>query len=240
MAARRKSGTKPDLKRLAEQARTTADRSARKEIQAVLAVNVYDMRESGMTWLEIGEQLGWGDGNATGRMQFLYFQEDVNRDPSLAITGKTRADLAKKIVKARNAGLSWGKIAAYADISEVFAKNLYDEASGDDHRDSSIGKGGRRVGDGGGNRASRKPVAKTTAPKRGTRAGGGKAEQPAAKAPKARNGAKAPTRTKAAEEAKVQRPTAGRSRSKAAAAKKTPAQPAGGGARRPAARRSRG
>lgn len=220
-------GSRTDLKRLAEQARTLTDREARKEVQATLASNIFDLRESGLSWMAISEELGWGDSNATGRMQWLYFQEDVRRNPELAIQGKTRAQLAAKIVKARGAGLSWGKIAAYADISEQFAKLLYEESSGEDAREAFIGKGGRRVGDGRGNLASNKPVSRTaakpakakpaTASKRGRKVADEDDEDETPAKPAAKRGkAAGPQRPKASSRA---------------------AKPAAGGARRPAARR---
>jgi hypothetical protein len=221
-------GSKSDIKRLAEQARTLTDREARREVQATLAASIFEMREDReMSWMEISEELGWGDSNATGRMQWLYFQEDVRRNPDLAITAKNRQQLGQKIVRARDNGHSWGKIAAYADISEQFAKNLYEEVSGLDPRDSSIGKGGRRVGDGRGNLATSSKASSKTAAKKTTKRGRpavveveeDEDETPAK--PAARRG----------RAAGPQRPTAAAGK---AASKR---QPAAGGARRPATKR---
>ena len=220
-------GSKSDIKRLAEQARTLTDREARREVQATLAASIFDMREDReMSWMEISEELGWGDSNATGRMQWLYFQEDVRRNPELAITAKNRQQLGQKIARARDNGLSWGKIAAYADISEQFAKNLYEEVTGNDPRDSSIGKGGRRVGDGRGNLATSSKASSKTAAKKTTKRG-----RPAPVVEDDEDEAPAKPAARRGRAAGPQRPTAAAGK---AASKR---QPAAGGARRPATKR---
>jgi hypothetical protein len=181
----RKARTKGDIRTLADAYVNASGREAKAEARRALRPLVFDMREGGASWGEIVEAVGWDYTDAEGRLQFLYFQEDAERDESLQINFRSRADLGKKVVKARDGQkLSWGKIAAYArdaegnEVSESLVKAVYEEASGKSVVGNRIGKGGRLVGDGNG-AATRRPA--KTAPK--VKANGRKAaaEAPAAK-----------------------------------------------------------
>ena len=140
---------KPTAAAAGKAVKAATDKAMREEANRILAEIVFDLRDSqNQTWAQIADAVGWGDGNATGRLQFLYFQEQARRDPSLRITWKTRTDLGKKVVALRNRAkdpLSWGKIAAYAGTGEGLIKSVYAEASGGSHVGHRIGKGGRRI-----------------------------------------------------------------------------------------------
>ena len=180
--------------------KAASDKAAKEEANRILAEIVYDARENqGQTWAQIADAVGWGDGNATGRLQFLYFQEQARRDPSLRITYKSRADLGKKVVALRNRKsdpLSWGKIAAYVGVVEGMIKAVYAEASGGSHVGHRIGKGGRRI-DGDKSASTPKPKAtrtpkgsssaeagKTTGKRRAAKAAPAATAKPKARAPR--------------------------------------------------------
>jgi hypothetical protein len=149
--ARAKGG---DIRALADAYVNASGREAKAEARRALRVPVYDMREGGASWGDIVDAVGWTYTDAEGRLQFLYFQEDAERDDSLQINFRTRAELGKKVVRARdNQLLSWGKIAAYArdadgnEVSESLVKAVYEETTGESVVGNRIGKGGRIVGD---------------------------------------------------------------------------------------------
>src|SRR6186997_1318480 len=134
----RKARAKGDIRTLADAYVNASGREAKAEARRALRVPVYDMRESGASWGDIVAAVGWNYSDAEGRLQFLYFQEDAERDPSLQINFRNRAELGKKVVRARdNQRLSWGKIAAYArdadgnEVSESLVKAVYEETTGE-------------------------------------------------------------------------------------------------------------
>jgi hypothetical protein len=150
----RKARAKGDIRQLADAYVNASGREAKAEARRRLRVPVFDMRESGASWSDIVQAVGWDYSDAEGRLQFLYFQEDAERDPALQITFRNRAELGKKVVRARdNQLLSWGKIAAYArdadgnEVSESLVKAVYEETTGESVVGNRIGKGGRLVGD---------------------------------------------------------------------------------------------
>lgn len=150
----RKARAKGDIRTLADAYVNASGREAKAEARRALRVPVYDMREAGSNWGEIVDAVGWDYTDAEGRLQFLYFQEDAERNPALQINFRSRSDLGKKVVKARDGQrLSWGKIAAYArdaegnEVSESLVKAVYEETSGKSVVGNRIGKGGRVVGD---------------------------------------------------------------------------------------------
>lgn len=73
--------------------------------------------QSGMTWL-------------------AYAAEELRRDPSLKIEATGAA-----VVAARERGLRWERIAAYAGVKVSEAKRLYEEGAGKSHRLSHTGRG---------------------------------------------------------------------------------------------------
>lgn len=93
--------------------------------------------DEGMQWAAIVEESGIGQ----GRCMLLYMYASV--EDSDRITAKNDAELGKKIVAARGAGLSWGQIMARAQISENKARKLYEETTGESTIGNRIGKGGR-------------------------------------------------------------------------------------------------
>lgn len=93
--------------------------------------------DQGKTWGEISEAVGL----PTGKCMFEYEKATVK--PSTRITGKTDAELNKAIAKARNEGMSWGRIAARSGKSEGFCKSAFKEVTGEEARGHRIGKGGR-------------------------------------------------------------------------------------------------
>jgi hypothetical protein len=180
----RKARAKGDIRTLADAYVNASGREAKAEARRALRVPVYDMREAGSTWSEIVEAVGWDYSDAEGRLQFLYFQEDAERDESLQINFTNRAQLGKKVVTARDRQkLSWGKIAAYArdadgnEVSESLVKAVYEETTGESVVGNRIGKGGRLVGDA--KPATRRPA--KAAPKVKANGRKAKAETPAAK-----------------------------------------------------------
>jgi hypothetical protein len=188
---------KPTPSAAGKAVQNASDKAAKEEANRILAEIVYDLRENqGQTWAQISDSVGWGDGNAQGRLQFLYFQEQARRDPSLRITYKSRADLGKKVVALRNRKadpLSWGKIAAFAGVGEGMIKAVYAEASGGSHVGHRIGKGGRRI-DGGSAPKSGKPAAKVSKPAAAGKTTGKRRAAKAAPAPEAKPKARAPRR----------------------------------------------
>ena len=195
----RKARAKGDIRTLADAYVNASGREAKAEARRALRVPVFDMRESGASWRDIVDAVGWDYTDAEGRLQFLYFQEDAERDPSLQITFRTRAELGKKVVRARdNQLLSWGKIAAYArdadgnEVSESLVKAVYEETTGESVVGNRIGKGGRLVGDAKprAKAATRRPA--KAAPKVKANGRKAKAEAPAA-APSGRRRVARPT-----------------------------------------------
>jgi len=182
----RKARAKGDIRILADAYVNASGREAKAEARRALRVPVYDMREGGSSWSDIVEAVGWEYSDAEGRLQFLYFQEDAERDPALQINFRNRAELGKKVVRARdNQLLSWGKIAAYArdadgnEVSESLVKAVYEETTGESVVGNRIGKGGRLVGDSTpkAKAATRRPA--KAAPKVKTNGRKAKAEAPA-------------------------------------------------------------
>jgi hypothetical protein len=126
------------------QEEAASNRAAKAEANAILAAKVYELREEDeMSWGAIAEELGYGDGNQTGLLQFRFEEEYVRRNPRLRITAKTDAELGAKIRKARDADqLSWGKIMARTGLGLSRVRKLY-EADGGTALGNRIGKGGR-------------------------------------------------------------------------------------------------
>lgn len=99
-------------------------------------------RKKGEKWDPIAEQLGCTPGKAQ-QLMMIY---EVEQDPSLKITGKTDADLGKKIVRARDKdGLSFGQLVARTGFAQSRVRSLYAEASGGDHRGKRARRGGGLV-----------------------------------------------------------------------------------------------
>lgn len=140
--------------------------------------------DKGMNWADIAEKLKVHPGKAM--LAYLV----VNVKPSERIKGKDDKELAKAIVAARDKEkLSWGVIAARADIPESRVRSLYRSVKGDDaDRGNRIGKGGRYP------EGAERPAPKSKAPAK-------------AKAP-AKN--KAPAKTTAKKAAGSRKPAGGK------------------------------
>lgn len=126
--------------------------------------------------------------NASGieRSQILRYlvKAEVIADPSLKIPAT-----GPSIVKARESGLRWPRIAARAGISESAAKSLFEEKSGTSASDSYSGRG-RKTFDGAGATSGRRGAGKKTAAaktatsgRRGKAAGGAGSKKTQAAAP---------------------------------------------------------
>lgn len=126
---------------------SAARRAAKEEANAILGAKVFELREEReLSWGEIAEELGYGDGNATGILQFRYEEELVRLNPRLRITARNDDELASKIQKARdNDLLSWAKIMARTGLGLGRCRTLYEEAGGT-ALGNRIGKGGRFPG----------------------------------------------------------------------------------------------
>lgn len=123
---------------------------------------------------------------------------ELKANPSLKIAATGPA-----VVKARNAGLRWPRIAAYAGITEGRAKQLYEEQTGGSARDSYTGRGRNwsgtaPTGGTGGKRGAKKTgvqhVARGTSGRRGAAAG---KAQPQKRGAAAKRGTRAAARAAA-------------------------------------------
>lgn len=145
-----------------------------------LANRIKKMRDNDQSWREIADELEIG----TGKAMLLNLYARVDEDDR--ITG-TDAAIAKKVVKARNDGYSWGALQARTGLGEQRLRKMYEEETGESTRGNRIGKGGRYPGD-------VKPDDEDT-PKSRKAAGKkapAKAAAPAKKAAKAAKAGKAP------------------------------------------------
>lgn len=136
------------------------------------------MRNDGSDWATISETTGIGQGKAA----LIYMQQTV--DPSDRITARNDDEMAKKVVKARGDGLSWGLIMARTGLGEARLRSLFEAASGEAALGNRIGKGGRYPGNGNGSApAASAPAKKAGAKKAAAPAkdAGKKAAAPAAK-----------------------------------------------------------
>lgn len=103
-----------------------------------LGERIVEMRDNdGQKWGEIAEALDIGQGKA----MLLYMYASVPEDER--ITANNDEQLGKKIVKARNDGLSWGQIMARTGLGEGKCRSLFEAASGETALGNRIGKGGR-------------------------------------------------------------------------------------------------
>lgn len=103
-----------------------------------VGARIAKMRENKTPWATIAEELGIGAGKA----QLLYLQHQVA--PSDRIEGRNEADLAKRIVSARdNQKLSWGAISARSGLTESRCRRIYEDTTGTPALGNRIGKGGR-------------------------------------------------------------------------------------------------
>lgn len=105
-------------------------------------------------WAEIGEELEVGVGKAMLAYEFATVEE------SEKFKAKTDDALAKMIVKARDGGMSWGKIMARCDKSEGYCRKAYETVSGETTLGNRVGKGGRYPGGGSGDAKPKKKVGK--------------------------------------------------------------------------------
>lgn len=102
-----------------------------------LGERVVELRDGGMNWAEIKEEVG----GALGKIMLAHARATVT--PREKIKWKTEEELAEAVVSARQDGLSWGKIMVRAGISEGKARSVYEESTGESTRGLRVGKGGR-------------------------------------------------------------------------------------------------
>lgn len=145
-AASKKSGSAkkvtPAKKAAAKKAAATTEemstRETRRQENLEVGQNIVSLRDNDeLSWAAISEQLGIGQGKA----MLLYMYASVPDEDK--ITAPNEDSLGKKIVKARESGLSWGQIMARTGLGEGKCRSLFEAASGEDALGNRIGKGGR-------------------------------------------------------------------------------------------------
>lgn len=132
----------PAKKAAAKKAAATTEemstREARRQENLEVGQNIVSLRDNDeLSWAAISEQLGIGQGKA----MLLYMYASVPEEDK--ITAPNEESLGKKIVKARESGLSWGQIMARTGLGEGKCRSLFEAASGDTALGNRIGKGGR-------------------------------------------------------------------------------------------------
>lgn len=138
------------MPKTATKKKTAAKKAPAKKVaassgDAALGKQIASMRDEGQSWADIADTLEIKPGKA----MFLHMCATVK--PSEKITFKDDADLAKKVVAARDKeNLSWGTIMARTGLSGGKLRQLYEEASGTSTLGQRIGKGGRPPGSGNG------------------------------------------------------------------------------------------
>ena len=174
-ATKKAAGKKvtPAKKAAAKKAAATTDemstRELRRQENLEVGEQIVDLRDNqGLGWAEISEQLGIGQGKA----MLLHMYASVAEEDR--ITANNDEQLAKKIAKARESGLSWGQIMARTGLGEGKCRSLFESATGESSLGNRIGKGGRYPSD-----AERPAPAKKAAT---AKKGAGKKAAPAKKA----------------------------------------------------------
>ena len=132
----------PAKKAAAQKAAATTDemstREQRRQENLEVGEQIVALRDTdGLSWAAISEQLGIGQGKA----MLLHMYASVPDEDK--ITARNEDELGKKIVRARNDGLSWGQIMARTGLGEGKCRSLFEAASGDSALGHRIGKGGR-------------------------------------------------------------------------------------------------
>jgi hypothetical protein len=136
MATVRKSkAAKPSVKPGKLPAGAKADERAARDKE--MGETIVERRNEGEKYAPIAADLGI----TVGKAIFLY--ECATVEPKNKITFRTEEDLGKKIVAARDKGLSWGRIAAYSGVPEGRVRKVWEETTGQSAMGQSIGKGGR-------------------------------------------------------------------------------------------------
>lgn len=122
-------------------ATATKDKKAAKKEQEEAkdhGPQVVKLKNGGSSWAEIAEKLGISQGKA----QLAFLRENTPAEDR--INAKNEADLAKRIVSARDKDkLSWGIISARSGVPESRCRKIYEEATGTSSRGNRIGRGGR-------------------------------------------------------------------------------------------------
>lgn len=106
------------------------------DIDPKLARKVAKMRDEGTSFTDIADELEISSGKA----QLLNMYARVDEDDR--ITG-TETQVAKQVVKQRDAGYSWGALMARTGIGEARLRKMYEEQTGTSTKGNRIGKGGR-------------------------------------------------------------------------------------------------
>lgn len=125
-------------KKAAATTEETSAREARKAENMALAERIVELRENDNNWATISEETGVGQGKA----MLLYMYATTEDSDKINLTGNEDKD-GPKIVKAREAGLSWGQIMARTGIGEGKLRALFEAASGESTLGNRVGKGGR-------------------------------------------------------------------------------------------------
>ena len=148
-----------------------AQRDARVARDKQLATQVVERRKSGEKYGPIAADLGI----TVGKAIFLY--ECATVAPKDKIRFTDTDELGEKIVAARNAGVSWGRISARTGVPEGRVRSTWENATGKSAMGESIGKGGRKA-----NGVVAKPKAKAKAAPKAKAAAKPAAEKTAPKA----------------------------------------------------------
>lgn len=99
---------------------------------------VVKAKKAGSSFAEIADELDI----SVGKAKLFYLVGQV--DPTDRIEAKNDADLAKKVVAARDKDkLSWGVISARTGVAESRLRKIYTDTTGNDTLGNRIGKGGR-------------------------------------------------------------------------------------------------
>src|SRR3954447_11074453 len=86
---------------------------------------IAEMREGGMTWAQIAEEAGLEKGQTIIPLRNLMYKAQGK-----TIKAKSKAALGKEVLKMRDAGGGWPRIAAATGLSIKDARAAYTEAGG--------------------------------------------------------------------------------------------------------------
>lgn len=144
-------------------------RETMQERLADIGAKVQKLRDKGSKWAEISSEVGVSQGKAMLAYMF------VTTDDKDRIKFKTDDDLAVKVVKARESGMSWGTIAARAGTPESKVRRMFEVSTGQSTAGHRVGKGGRHPGENGTTKTAKatpvaKGVTKSAAAKKATEA----------------------------------------------------------------------
>lgn len=125
-------------KKTAKKAQTTKAKTSPSRVAGASRMDaqvdkIIKMRDSGKPWKEISEAVG----GTVGQVILAYEKATVKKSERIA-------DISSKdVVRLRKEGVSWGRIAVRGGITEVRARSMFEESTGNPSLGNRIGKGGR-------------------------------------------------------------------------------------------------